>query len=124
MALREKLTERGQALLQPGDQIRHVFMTQSGMSPYSPIGGLIGALIRKYWVVAVTDNQLVVMKASLWMPSKPKNVAFAVPRTVLAPDGKIWAKISLGNKVHYLNRRFFGDVRAQDGELAGGPAAT
>ncbi|MFI5042690.1 MAG: hypothetical protein ACHQNA_12730 [Acidimicrobiales bacterium] len=119
MPLRDKLTTRAQALLDPGDQVRHVFMTQSGMSPYSPIGGAIGSLLRKYWVVAVTDTQLVVMRASVFGPSKPKSVAFAVPRSVLAPDGKLWAKIVLGSDTHYLNRRFFKDVQAQDAELPG-----
>lgn len=120
MALRDKLTTRAQPLLNPGDQIRHIFMLQSGMSPYSPIGGAIGALLRKYWVVAVTDTQLVIMKASVLMPSKPKAVVSAAPRTVIAPDGKIWAKINIAGTQYYLHRRFFGDVRAQDAELQGG----
>jgi hypothetical protein len=119
MALREKLGERAQPLLAPGDQIHHVFMTQTGMSPYSPLGGAIGALLRKYWVVIVTDTQFVVLKASVWKPAKPKEVAYAVPRTVLAPSGKLWAKVQLGSETHYLPRRFFGDVQAQDGELQG-----
>ena len=118
MALREKLTTRAQELLAPGDQVRHVFMTQSGMSPYTPIGGILGALIRKYWVVAVTDSQLVVMKASVFMPSKPRSVAFAEPRKVLAPEGKMWGKVLLGTTTHYVHRRFFKDVQAQDAELA------
>jgi hypothetical protein len=119
MALREKLVERAQPLLAPGDQIRHVFMTQTGMSPYSPIGGAIGVFLRKYWVVAVTDTQFVVMKAGVWGPAKPKEVAYAVPRTVLDPSGKLWAKIELGTQTHYLPRRFFGDVQAQDSDLQG-----
>jgi len=119
MALRDKLTERTQALLPPGQTIRHIFMTQTGMSPYSPLGGAIGALLRKYWVVAVTDDQFVISKASVWMPSKPKGVTTSLPRTVLGPEGKIWGKITLGGNTHYVHRRFFGDVRAQDAELTG-----
>lgn len=117
MALREKVTERVQPLLQPGDQVRHVFLTQTGMSPYSPLGGLIGTLIRKYWIVVVTDTQFVVCKASLFGTTKPKGVAYGEPRRVLAPEGKLWGKAVLGNDTHYIHRRFFKDIAAQDAEL-------
>ena len=123
MALREKLTERVQPLLTPGDQVRHVFMTQSGMSPYSPLGGLIGAYVRKYWVVAVTDTEFVICKASLFGATKPKSVTGAVPRFVINPEGKLWAKVQLGDTTHYLHRRFFSDAKAQDAELEGGGVA-
>jgi hypothetical protein len=121
MALRDRLVERIQPLVGPGQSIRHVFLTQSGMSPYSPLGGLIGALLRKYWIVAVTDGEIVVMRASMWRPAAPKAATLRVPRTVLAPSGKLWAKITLGQDTHYVHRRFFKDVLAQDAELIGTP---
>ena len=93
MALRDKVRTRALPLLQPGDEIRHVFLAQSGMSPYSPIGGLLGALLGKYWIVVVTEDKFVVMKASMWMPTKPKSVAFAEPRRPLSLDGKLWASM-------------------------------
>jgi len=117
MPLRDKLTARAQPLLAPNDQIRHVFMTQTGMSPYSPIGGALGLLFRKYWIVAVTDTQMVVMGSGRLTSTKPKSIAYAVPRQIIDPQGKLWAKTTLGNTTHYIHRRFFKDVQAQDAEL-------
>lgn len=121
MALRDKLTANVQKLLPEGQQLRHVFMTQSGMSPYSPIGGLIGAFIRKYWVVGVTDTEFVLCKAGLFSATKPKAVTSTEPRRVLNVEGKLWGKAELGGTTHYVHRRFFDDVKAQDGDLGGAP---
>lgn len=125
MALRDKLTERVQGVLKPGDTVRHVFMTQSGMSPYSPLGGAIGALIRKYWVVGVTDTEFVVCVASKMVPSKLKSVAYSLPRVVIEPEGKLWAKTDvLGPETMYINRRFFKDLNEQNAELGQTPPAS
>ncbi len=117
MALRDKLTARAQPLLTGNDQVRHVFMTQTGMSPYSPIGGALGLFFRKYWIVVATDTQLVVMPTGKLTSTKPKSIAYAVPRQIIDPQGKLWAKTTLGNTTHYIHRRFFKDVQAQDAEL-------
>jgi hypothetical protein len=121
MALRDKLRDRAQPLLRPGDQVRWVFLTQTGMSPLTPLGGLLGVFIRDYWVVVVTDTELVVMVASRWSGARPTQVAYAVPRTILDPRGRVWAKIGLAGRTHYLHRRFFPDVRAQDAEMTSTP---
>lgn len=122
MALRDKLRERVQPHLEPGEQIQAVFMAQTGPTPWlaGAIGAVIYMFIAKYKVVAVTDRAIVMLKAGAFSPSKPKEVLARLPRTRIGkPEAKVWGKIELGGERHWVHRRFFGDIEAAD---ASGPA--
>ena len=71
MALRDKLVERAQPFLQPGEQIRHVFMGQTGPSPYLVlVSSLIMLIGGKYYIFVVTDQSITVLRASKLVPSR------------------------------------------------------
>src|SRR4051812_31714723 len=58
MALRDKLRERVQPYLEPGEQVQQVFLAQAGMNPMVMplLGGLIVLLATHPKIVAVTDR--------------------------------------------------------------------
>jgi hypothetical protein len=117
MALRDKLRERVQPMLEPGEQIKHVWMMQSGISPYllGGIGGLIALMVNQYYVVAATDKNIVLFRANKLIPSKPKSVSTRMPLgTQFKPNGKIWGKSELADAKYYIHRRFFDDVARSD----------
>lgn len=129
MALRDKLAQRAQPFLQPGEQVRHVFMGQTGPSPYfALLSYLIVLFGGKYYVFVVTDQSITVLRASKWIPSKPKsdNPEAVLPRaTQLGPMSGLWGQTNaLGQRV-WVHKRFHKDVNAADAELAqsGGTAA-
>lgn len=122
MALRDKLVERAQPFLQPGEQVRHVFMGQTGPSPYLIlVSSLIMLIGGKYYVFVVTDQSITVLRASKLVPSKPKseNPEAVLPRaTQLGPMSGLWGQTNaLGKKV-WVHKRFHKDVEAADAELA------
>lgn len=125
MALRDKLAERTQPYLEPGEQVRHVFMGQTGPSPwFAALSWLIILIAGEYYVFTVTDRAILVMKAGKFIPSKPKSLEARLPRqTQIGPVSGLWGKTeTLGRRV-WVHKRFHKDVNAADAELAqgGGP---
>lgn len=152
MALRDKLVERAQPYLEPGEQVRHVFMGQTGPSPYitlalvlvlvfssnvlsglglAAVGLGVLALVGLVAIVAsgdahvfaVTDRAIVVLSAPMWRPSKVTGIEARLPRsTRIGPVSGLWGSTDALGKKLWIHKRFHADVLAADTELAGLPA--
>jgi hypothetical protein len=119
MALRDKLAARAQPYLMPGEQVRQVFMGQSGASPALLFLSGLFAFLFKYRVFVVTDRAIIVLKSGPWTPAKPKELIGRLPREIwLGTSGAIWHSTQLGPELTYIHRRFFKDLQAADAELA------
>lgn len=119
MALRDKLAERAKPYLEPGEEVRHVFMGQTGPSPwFAALSYWIVLIAGKYFIFVVTDRAILVLRASKLIPSKPKDVEARLPRnTQLGPVKGIWGEThALGQRV-WVNKRFHKDLMAADAEL-------
>lgn len=116
MALRDKLKERVQPLLEPDEEVQQVFLAQSGPNPNLMFLTYLIMFFSSYWVVAVTDRAVVMCKASLWFQSKPKSVAARLPRqTHIGPvEGGLWSRTNLPGGKTWVHRRFYHDVQAAD----------
>ena len=118
MALRDKLKERSQPLLEPGEDIKHVFLAQAGPTPWLFALSWLFAFLMKYRVVAVTDRNVVLLESSAWKPAAPKQVVARLPReTRFGTLNGVWAKIDLAGDRYYVHKRFHKDVQAADAEL-------
>ena len=117
--MRDKLRERSQPFLEPGEEIHHVFLAQAGPSPWLfALSALLGFLM-KYRVVAVTDRSVVLLSASPWVPSKPKELVARLPKsTKIGPVSGVWAKVQLQGEKYYIHKRFHKDVEAADAEAS------
>jgi hypothetical protein len=124
MGIRTKLHERIQPQLDPGETIQSVFLTQTGPNPYL---GFLTYLIffwTKYWAIAATDRRIVVLRTSMWRPSKAQGIAATFPReTRLGPVSGLWGKVSLGGTTYWVHKRFHKDIEEADRHAAGGEAA-
>jgi hypothetical protein len=121
MALRDKLAKRVQPLLNEGEKVEQVFVTQTGASPWLMgfAGGLLIMLIVKRRIVAVTDQRIVVLEAGRFSGTAPKKVLGELPRqTQLGPVNKLWSKIELNGEKNWVNRRFKKDIDEADAALA------
>jgi hypothetical protein len=122
MALREKLRERVQPHLEPGEQVQAVFYCQTGPSPwFIAVSAFILVLGSRYFVVAATDRRYIVLKASMWVPSKPKAFDRQLPRnTQIGPLTGLWGGGStfLGKRTH-IHKRFHKDIEAADAAIVG-----
>ncbi len=120
MALRDKLRERVTPLLEPGEQVRQVFLAQTGPSPYWFFLTYLVLFWIKYYIVAVTDREVAVFRAGLWTPTKPKGFHQRYPRGMRlgAPLSGLWARTMIGSESMHVHKRFHKDVEAADQELA------
>lgn len=125
MALRDKLRNRAQPFLEEGEAVEQVFMFQTGPHPYWILLAYLPMLFMKYYVVAVTDRAVVVLKAGALSAASPKAVVSRLPRsTRLGPLSGLWATspglgAALGMRV-LVNKRWHRDVEAADGTAPGG----
>jgi hypothetical protein len=116
VALREKLSERVQPHLEPGETVQNIFLGQTGLNPYVAANlGLFGMLLGVKWrIIAVTDRAVLVFDANFG--SKPKRLLARLPRgTRIGPVTGVWAKTQLNGEKLYVHRRFHKDVEAADG---------
>ena len=124
MAIRDKLRERVQPLLEPGEQVQAVIPCQTGPSPwFAALTYLYVLFGAKYWLLVATDRNLVAMRSSMWA-MKPKSVEQRLPRsTRIGPVSGLWGKSEVLGKT-YIHKRFHADVEQADA-LAGAavPAA-
>lgn len=123
MALRDKLRSRSQPFLEPGELIQEVLLLQAGPNPWliPVVGPLIMAPFTKYQVAVATDRAVVLLRASMWMPAKPKGLVARLPRsTRLDPSGRLWGKAKVNGRTHYIHRRFFKDCAAADAGAGAG----
>lgn len=119
MGLREKIAERAQPYLEPGEKVLVAFPAQAGMSPWmtTAVGGLVMLLLVKPRIVVVTDRGIVVLSASKLVGGRPKEFVARGPYTYLGEPSGLWYKFPLGERT-YVHRRFHKDVRRAN-ELMG-----
>jgi hypothetical protein len=118
MAIRDKLAQRVQSYLEPGERIQSIFMAQSGPSPYWAFLSIwIMMFTNGYAIVVATDRAYIVLQAGRFTPSKPKALRVRGPRNVWlgAPTG-LWGQINLDQR-YWVHKRFHKDVVAADQAL-------
>lgn len=116
MGYREKLAQRVQPMLEPGEQVLVAFPAQSGLNPWMMSMGAAMIFFVKARVIVVTDRGIVVLRASK-LTGRPKEVVTRGPYTSLGEPGGLWHKFPLGEKT-YVHRRFHKDVREANERMA------
>lgn len=115
MALRDKLRERSQPFLEPGEEIQQIFLAQTA-SQYQLVIPIWFLLSNRYRVVAVTDRAVVVLEAARMVNSKPTAVRTRLPRnTPLGTPSGIWAVLELGGEKLRVHKRFHNDIEEASG---------
>jgi hypothetical protein len=114
MAYRDRAVRRATPLLQPNEQLQHIFPAEAGAHPILARGfGLLGWLLfAEPRVIAVTDQAVVVFKANL-NGTQPKEVLARLPLGSLQgqPSG-LWGKVQVDGKRMYVHRKFHKEVNA------------
>lgn len=121
MSLRERLTEGTTPHLESGEAIKHIFVCQTGPSPYWSLLTYLMAFSVKVHIFAVTDRSIVILRTGMFAQSKPKHIEKRFPReTRLGPVSGLWGKIELDGEKYWVHKRFHKDVDAADAELGQG----
>lgn len=125
MAIRDKLRERVQPYVEPGEQVQQVFIAQTGPSPWlmGLLGGLLIMLLMKPRIIVVTDRRIIVLRGGRFAVTQPKEqLAVLARQTTIGPVKGLWTRTNLGAERMWVHRRFKQDVEAADAAIASGTA--
>ena len=115
LAVRDRITEKAQGLLEPGETIQAVIPAQTKSGWLGAIGVLLLMLINRYQPIVVTDRRIVITDSGRFKMANPTSIVRTVPRTTqIGPASGLWWKCeSLGSPL-YVAKRFHKDVEAAD----------
>ena len=114
MALRDTLRKRCQPLLASGERIEQIFLAQTGPSPYWLFLTYLVFFWVNYKIIAVTDQGIVIFRASAWAPAKPKEIEARLAPQALGPLSGLWGKMELNRTRFHVHKRFHKDAAAAD----------
>lgn len=119
MAIRDKIRDKAQPQLQPGEQIQAVFAGQTHSQWLILAGAIIFLILNKYRCVVVTDRRIVIFDSGKFAQANPTSIVGELPRaTRLGPPRGLWHKIALPDGQIVVHKRFHKDIEQADA-LAG-----
>jgi hypothetical protein len=115
MAIRDKIIEKAQPLLEPGEQIQAVIPAQTKSGWLGAFGFVWLMFVNRYRPVIVTDRRIAVTDSGKWSQANPTSIVQSVPRTTqIGPASGIWWKCTSLGETLYINKRFHKDVEKAD----------
>jgi hypothetical protein len=115
MALRDKMVERAQPYLQPGERVQSVFGGQKLSQYWLLLSVAILLFAQRYRTVVVTDRRILVLDGTRMSQTKVTGVLTELPRgTLIGPASGLWWKCTTLGEPLYVHRRFHKDVLAAD----------
>lgn len=112
---RERARRQVQARLEPGEQVQAVFPCQTGPRGILSLG--LAANLVRYWQVAVTDRNLVIMPMQAKGLSRLPREPFEMPET---PVRRGWFQIKIGSRTYDVAAQGFDLVAAANALLRAG----
>lgn len=115
LAIRERITENAQPLLEPGEKIQAVIPAQTKNGWLGALGLIWLIFVNRYRPIVVTDRRIVITDSGKWAQAKPTSIVTTLPRTTqIGPAAGIWWKCtSLGDPL-FIHKRFHKDVELAD----------
>lgn len=125
---RERVRAQVQGLLEPGEQIQAMFVSQTGPSPRGALTWVPAAQgLTHYWNVAVTDRNIVLSPVEALGGKGSKRFLRRLPREpfeMLEGKGRRWwFPISMGGERHFVSTDLYDLVATVNETLRSSPAA-
>lgn len=121
VAIRERIIEHAQPLLEPGEQIQAVIPAQTKSGWLGALGLIVLLFVNRNRPIVVTDRRIVVTDSGKWAQGKPTKIVATAPRTTkIGPASGIWWRCTSLGEPLYINTRFHKDVALADSLRPGG----
>jgi hypothetical protein len=115
LAIRERITENAQPLLEPGEQIQTVIPAQTKNGWLGALGIIWLIFVNRYRPIIVTDRRIAITDSGKWAQAKPKSIILSRPRTTqIGPPSGIWWKCTSLGEPLFIHKRFHKDVEKAD----------
>jgi hypothetical protein len=121
MALRDSMLNSATPYLQPGEPVQAVIGAQTASQWVAGLAGIFVFLgLNHYRILIATPARILVLDAGKTSFKKARGVVLELPRsTRLGPATGLWHRIPAGEETLRVHRRFFKDIEAADGVVAG-----
>lgn len=114
MGMAEKIVQRAQSRVEPGEVVQGAFAGQPTLRNRIGEGG--------YRVVVATDRRFLVFQSGTFSQTVLKDLLEESPRDqVLGEPGGLFYDVTVGTQSMKVNVRYFGQVRAIDQAVSGSP---
>ncbi len=116
MALRDTMRNSASPYLRPGETVQAIFGAQTASNMMLLGGWVLFIIVNKYRIIAATNERVLVLDSGKWSIARARGVVTELPRsTKLGPaGGALWHKVTLGDEIVRVHRRFFKDVEEAD----------
>ena len=115
VAIRDRIKETAQPLLEPGEQIQAVIPAQTKNGWLGALGIILLIFTNRYRPIIVTDRRIVITDSGKYAMSKPKSIVASLPRsTQIGPASGIWWKSNSLGQTLFVHKRFHKDVELAD----------
>jgi hypothetical protein len=115
IAIREKITQNAQPLLEPGEQIQAVIPAQTKNGWLGALGIIWLIFVNRYRPIIVTDRRIAITESGKWAQAKPTSIIQSLPRnTQIGPPAGIWWKCTSLGEPLFIHKRFHKDVEKAD----------
>lgn len=115
VAIREKIIEKAQPLLEPGEQIQAVIPAQTKNGWLGALGIIWLIFVNRYKPIVVTDRRIAITDSGKWAMAKPTSIVNSYARnTQIGPPSGIWWKCTSLGEPLYIHKRFHKDVEKAD----------
>jgi hypothetical protein len=115
IAIREKIIEHAQPLLEPGEQIQVVMPAQTKNGWLGALGIVWLIFVNRYRPIIVTDRRIAITDSGKWAQGKPTSIIQSLPRTTqIGPPSGIWWKCTSLGEPLFIHKRFHKDVEKAD----------
>jgi hypothetical protein len=115
VAIRERITEKVQPLLEPGEQVQAVIPAQTKSGWLGALGFLWLMFVNRFRPIVATDRRIIVTDSGKAAMGNPKSIVASYPRSTQLgePKGLWWKCTALGAPL-YIHKRFHKDVELAD----------
>ena len=115
VAIRDRIREHAQPLLEPGEVIQAVIPAQTKNGWLGALGIVWLIFVNRYRPVVVTDRRIAITDSGKWAMAKPTSIIESLPRsTQIGPASGIWWKSSSLGQTLFIHKRFHKDVELAD----------
>ena len=115
VAIRDKIKEKAQPLLEPGEQIQAVIPAQTKNGWLGALGIIWLIFTNRYRPIVVTDRRIAITDSGKWAMAKPTTILASLPRnTQIGPPSGIWWKCTTLGEPLFIHKRFHKDVDLAD----------
>ncbi len=115
VAIRDRIKENAQPLLEPGEQIQAVIPAQTKNGWLGALGIVWLIFVNRYRPILVTDRRIAITDSGKWAMAKPTTIVASLPRnTQIGPASGIWWKSTTLGQPLFIHKRFHKDVELAD----------